>query len=128
MEEEERKLEKERRQAKKLDEKEFQEIMEDPEEDYIDYGKEDDRTFPSKKKSSKPRSKPIPSDYVCRACKNTHKPPHWIYDCPQKATVCGTNQIAKPLRGHIEPDTQHKVFVSGLPFGVTRKAVEDFFH
>lgn len=153
-EEEERKLEKERRQAKELDEKEFQKFMEDPEEEDVDeereevdeeeeedgnekggneqlqassYGKEEDSTLPSKKMSSKPRSKPIPSDYVCQACKNTHKPPHWIYDCPQKVTVRGTNQIAKPLRGHIEPDTQHKVFVSGLPFGVTHKAVEDFF-
>jgi len=152
-EEEERKLEKERRVAKEQEKREFQEFMEDSENDDDDVAEEEEEDIASgkekeeneqlgtathrkdeenttnspKQMSHKLRTKPVPSDYVCQACKNTHKPPHWIYDCPHKVTVRGTNQIAKPLRGHIEPDIQHKVFVSGLPFGITHKAVEDFF-
>jgi hypothetical protein len=153
-EEEERKLEKERRRAKEQEKREFQEFMEDSENDDGDddnaeeeeediasgeekegneqlrtatHQKDEENTRSPKQMSHKLRSKPVPSDYVCQACKNTHKPPHWIYDCPHKVTVRGTNQVAKPLRGHIEPDIQHKVFVSGLPFGITHKAVEEFF-
>mmetsp|Transcript_25582 Transcript_25582/g.36694 ORF Transcript_25582/g.36694 Transcript_25582/m.36694 type:complete len:473 (-) Transcript_25582:2215-3633(-) len=154
-EEEERKLEKERRRAKEEEDREVREFMYEPEKEKgtrrsnntsDDDSEEDDEggkqqqattiitdgseeeTLPvTSKKNSKARTKPIPPDYICQACKNKHEPPHWIYDCPDKVTVRGTNQIAKPLRGHIEPDAQHKVFVSGLPFGVTHKAVEDFF-
>ena len=154
-EEEERKLEKERRRAKEEEDREVREFMYEPdkekgtrrsnntsdddnEDDYeggkqqqattiITDGSEEEALPILSKNNSKTRTKPIPADYICQACKNKHEPPHWIYDCPDKVTVRGTNQIAKPLRGHIEPDVQHKVFVSGLPFGVTHKAVEDFF-
>jgi hypothetical protein len=40
--------------------------------------------FKSLKKAK--RSKPVPEDYVCSACKNKHQPAHWIYDCPDKVT------------------------------------------
>jgi hypothetical protein len=72
------------------------------------------------------RNKPVPSDYVCQACKNRHTPAHWIYDCPDKVTVRGTNKKRKKERGINDPDSR-KVFVSGLPFEAKPKAVEDFF-
>lgn len=78
----------------------------------------------AKKKTKK--SKPVPSDYICQACKNRHTPAHWIYDCPDKVTVRGTNKKKKKERGINDPDAK-KVFVSGLPFEVKAKAVEDFF-
>lgn len=71
-------------------------------------------------------NKPIPSDYICQACKNRHTPAHWIYDCPDKVTVRGTNKKRKKERGVNDPDAK-KVFVSGLPFDVKTRAVEDFF-
>jgi len=77
------------------------------------------------KKKTK-RNKPIPSDYICQACKNRHSPAHWIYDCPDKVTVRGTNKKKKRERGVNDPDSK-KVFVSGLPFDIKVKAVEDFF-
>jgi len=77
------------------------------------------------KKKTK-RNKLIPSDYICQACKNRHTPAHWIYDCPDKVTVRGTNKKKKRERGINDPDSK-KVFVSGLPFDVKPKAVEDFF-
>ena len=87
--------------------------------------KQEGNQLPVKKKSK--RSKPVPGDYVCQACKNKHQPPHWIYDCPDKITMKGTNQKAKKLRGLNEPDTR-KVFVSGLPFDVKPGDVEKLFH
>ena len=79
---------------------------------------------PPAKKSK--RSKPVPHDYVCQACNNKHQPAHWIYDCPNKVTVRGTNQVAKKLRGINEPDSR-KVFVSGLPFEIKTREVEKYF-
>ena len=77
------------------------------------------------KKKAK-RNKPVPADYVCQACNNRHTPLHWIYDCPYKVTMRGTNKKKKKERGVNDPDSK-KVFVSGLPFDVHVKAVEDFF-
>jgi len=79
-----------------------------------------------KPKKKPKQNKPIPADYVCAACKNSHEPLHWIYDCPFKVTVRGTNKKKKKDRGFNDPDSK-KVFVSGLPFDVKAKAVEDFF-
>ena len=81
-------------------------------------------TTPPKKKTK--RSKPVPSDYTCLACNNTNQPPHWIYDCPNKITVRGTNHVSKKLKGIHNPDSK-KVFVSGLPFDAKRKDVERMF-
>jgi len=78
----------------------------------------------SKKKAK--RNKPVPSDYICQACKNRHTPSHWIYDCPDKVTVRGANKKKKKDRGIHDPDSK-KVFLSGLPFTVTAEAVEVFF-
>lgn len=78
---------------------------------------------PNKKKA---RSKPVPKDYVCFACKNQHLPLHWIYDCPDKVYQPGTNQKKKKLRGMNDPSSR-KVFVSGLPFEVKTKEVETYF-
>jgi hypothetical protein len=75
----------------------------------------------------KPRAKPVPTDYVCSACSNKSPPiPHWIYDCPLKTTMPGTNQVSKKQRGRQAPaDT--KVFVSGLPFDATASSVKALF-
>ena len=83
----------------------------------------DDGTTAKKKAK---RSKAVPSDYVCSACKNRNTPAHWIYDCPDKITVRGANQKKKKDRGVHDPDSK-KVFVSGLPFEANAKKVEDFF-
>jgi hypothetical protein len=72
------------------------------------------------------RVKVVPTDYVCFACKNAHKPVHWIYDCPNKVTVRGTNSKAKDARGIKNPDDK-KVFVSGLPFEAKAKDVTEIF-
>lgn len=80
----------------------------------------------SNPRKRKRRSKPVPDDYVCQACQNTHEPAHWIYDCPQKVTVRGTNHVAKKLRGIHAPDSR-KVFVSGLAFDMKTRDVEELF-
>jgi hypothetical protein len=72
------------------------------------------------------RSKPVPNDYVCQACQNKHKPAHWIYDCTDKVYVKGANKKSKKFRGLHDPDSK-KVFVSGLPFDVKPKDVEQLF-
>jgi hypothetical protein len=95
---------------------------------------EDDEAPSLTKKASQPvkntkktkRNKPVPSDYVCFACKNESKPLHWIYDCPKKVTMKGTNQVAKKLRGN-NPADDNKVFVSGLPFSMKRGDVTKLF-
>ena len=79
---------------------------------------------PTKKRAK--RSKPVPPDYICQACKNKHATPHWIYDCPDKVTVRGTNQKAKKLRGLHDPSA-NKLFVSGLPFDVKPTDVTSLF-
>lgn len=77
-------------------------------------------------KQQKKRSKPVPEDYVCQACQNEEQPAHWIYDCPKKITVRGTNQVSKKLRGVHAPNDQ-KVFVSGLSFDMKKNHVESLF-
>ena len=78
---------------------------------------------PNKKK----RSKPVPLDYVCSACNNANgQPPHWIYDCVNKKTIPGTNQVSRKKRGFQDP-SETKLFVSGLPFDATAKDVSDLF-
>lgn len=72
----------------------------------------------STSRPKKQRSKAVPSDYTCFACKNTIQPAHWIYDCPNKQTVRGTNQVSKQKRGLHDP-SKSKLFVSGLPFETT---------
>lgn len=78
---------------------------------------------PRKKKA---RSKPVPDDYVCYACKNKYSPLHWIYDCPDKIHNPGSNNIKKKIKGINEP-SERKVFVSGLPFDIKAKDVEAYF-
>lgn len=92
-----------------------------------------DKTSSSDKKEIEPntvyknkRKKPVPEDYVCSACQNKHSPIHWIYDCPNKKTVRGTNQLSKRLRGLHNPSAT-KVFVSGLPFSMTSKELKELF-
>jgi hypothetical protein len=77
----------------------------------------------------KPVKKAVPSDYICQACKNSPAcgPPHWIYDCPQKKNMPGTNTKRKRERGLNKPDEKHKLFVSGLPFHISHGGVEAFF-
>ena len=80
-------------------------------------------TSPSKKTR---RSKPVPNDYICQACKNKETPPlHWIYDCPLKVTMRGINH--KKSRKHVHDPSSLKVFVSGLPFDAKVKDVRQLF-
>lgn len=75
------------------------------------------------------RSKPVPPDYICQACKNQppgSSEPHWIYDCTMKKTQRGCNTVAKKLRGLHDPSSQ-KVFVNGLPFDCDEGYVKRFF-
>lgn len=83
------------------------------------------KSYESDKKKRK-RAKEVPADYVCQACKNKHEPIHWIYDCPDKVTVRGTNKVSKSTKGIHDPD-EKKVFVSGLPFEAKRKDVDALF-
>jgi hypothetical protein len=69
------------------------------------------------------RSKPVPSDYTCLAC--SAQADHWIYDCPQKITMKGTNQVVKRIKGVHNP--ARKVFVSGLPFDMKHADVVQLF-
>ena len=78
---------------------------------------------PLKKKA---RSKAVPDDYTCFACKNSHSPLHWIYDCPDKLYKPGTNKVSKKLRGVNDPSS-NKVFLSGLPFEAKTKDVKLYF-
>ena len=72
------------------------------------------------------RNKPVPSDYICQACKNEETPPlHWIYDCPLKKTMPGINH--KKSNNHVHDPSNLKVFVSGLPFDVKVKDVRQLF-
>lgn len=72
------------------------------------------------------RNKPVPSDYICQACKNEKTPPlHWIYDCPLKKTIPGINH--KKSNKHVHGPSNLKVFVSGLPFDVKVKDVRQLF-
>eukprot|EP00977_Amphora_coffeiformis_P007673 scaffold1690_cov182-Amphora_coffeaeformis.AAC.30 len=80
---------------------------------------------PSPQKKTR-RNKPVPADYVCQACKNKESPPlHWIYDCPLKVTVPGCNH--KSSKNHVNEPSDHKVFVSGLPFDAKSKDVRGLF-
>ena len=85
-----------------------------------------ERGGPSPKKRK--RSKPVPADYTCQACQNKHRPPHWIYDCPSKITRRGSNAVSKKQndKGVTNPDSR-KIFVSGLPFDVTKEDVAKLF-
>ena len=78
----------------------------------------------SPKKKSR-RNKPVPSDYVCQACKNKETPLHWIYDCPLKVTMPGINH--KSNKNHVNEPSELKVFVSGLPFDAKAKDVRGLF-
>ena len=84
--------------------------------------KEQHQQRPTKKR----RIKAVPDDYTCMACQNKHTPRHWIYDCPSKVTMRGTNQVSAKHKGLADPDAR-KVFVSGLPFDATKAQVSQMF-
>jgi RNA recognition motif. (a.k.a. RRM, RBD, or RNP domain) len=97
-------------------------------EDEADIGEAQKRNEKSSdpEKKKRKRAKEVPVDYICQACKNKHQPVHWIYDCPDKVTIRGTNKVSKSTKGIHDPD-EKKVFVSGLPFEAKRKDVEALF-
>lgn len=103
---------------------EEEETAKDASSDQEDEEEEEASKAASPKK--KKRNKEVPLDYVCSACKNETKPAHWIYDCPKKKTVRGTNQKSKKLRGLHDP-SDNKLFVSGLPFEATVGSVKSLF-
>ena len=76
-------------------------------------------------KKQKLSKKPVPKDYVCQACKNKHDFPHWIYNCPDKVTMKGTNQVS--ASGHDQAPSAKKVFVSGLPFDAKATDIKNMF-
>jgi hypothetical protein len=78
-------------------------------------------------KKRKMSKKPVPKDYVCQACQNKHDFPHWIYDCPDKVTVPGTNHVAAGKRNTNNAPSAKKVFVSGLFFDTNPTDVKDIF-
>jgi len=86
----------------------------------------EDVAQPPPKKKAK-RSKPVPPDYICKACNNRHLPAHWIYDCPSKKTMKGINNKKKKERGIHEPDSR-KIFVSGLPFEIKVSDIQQLFN
>jgi len=89
---------------------------EDVDDDLQDDEKEDQEEQCVPASDRKPKcKKPVPADYVCSACQA--KALHWIYDCPKKVTVRGTNLKRKRDRGNNAADPA-KVFISGLPFTV----------
>lgn len=89
-------------------------------------GKDDQEEKPRRKKRKS--KKPVPPDYVCQACQNKHKVPHWIYDCPNKVTVPGTNQVAAGRRHNSDnTPSAKKVFVSGLFFDARPADVRALF-
>ena len=77
------------------------------------------------KKKQKLCKKPVPKDYVCQACKNKHDFPHWIYNCPDKVTMKGTNRVS--ASGHDQAPSAKKVFVSGLPFDAKASDIKAMF-
>ncbi len=77
-------------------------------------------------KRKKPRSKPVPDDYVCYACKNKHTPKHWIYDCPDKLYQPGYREVKKNQRGINDPSSR-KVFITGIPFDAKTNDVKAYF-
>jgi len=107
-------------------EEDMDENMDDDDEEEVQpvqQSRKHDVHPPVKKKA---RSKTVPADYVCSACKNAETPLHWIYDCPNKIRQPGTNQIKRTLRGVHDPSSR-KVFLSGLPFEAKGKEIENYF-
>jgi len=95
--------------------------------------------------TGKPRRAP-PAGYQCKACGAAGDNRHWIYECPKKKSKRESglnNQDAvkhsivnqrklqeqrERKRRKLDPDANpNKIFVSGLPFGVTQEAVADMF-
>ena len=125
----------ENEQTEDMNEDNSNEATEPPTEQQQEAQKKEYHNPPSKKTK---RSKPVPPDYICMACKNkppssvdgidslTLFTPHWIYDCPLKNTKKGCNKVAKKLRGLHDPPSR-KVFVSGLPFDCDEASVKRFF-
>lgn len=99
---------------------------EDDDKDDVEEETKESANTDSKPQKKKARSKPVPADYVCFACKNAQNPLHWIYDCPDKIRNPGTNLIKKKQRGVFDPSSR-KVFVTGLPFEAKSKEVEAYF-
>ncbi len=83
-----------------------------------------EQCIPAQRK--KPRSKPVPDDYVCYACKNKHTPRHWIYDCPDKLHQPGYREVKKSKRGINDPSSR-KVFITGIPFDAKTNDVKAYF-
>eukprot|EP00978_Attheya_sp_CCMP212_P046094 scaffold373629_cov27-Attheya_sp.AAC.1 len=115
-------------------EKEETEEMEEPRDDEEEeteaatekVPKETTTGHPPATKKAK-RSKPVPIDYLCQACKNKKgRAAHWIYDCPDKLRVPGTNKKKKKERGIHQPN-DCTVFVAGLPFDIKRNELHQYF-
>eukprot|EP00542_Grammatophora_oceanica_P013326 CAMPEP_0194041128 /NCGR_PEP_ID=MMETSP0009_2-20130614/13026_1 /TAXON_ID=210454 /ORGANISM="Grammatophora oceanica, Strain CCMP 410" /LENGTH=297 /DNA_ID=CAMNT_0038684495 /DNA_START=32 /DNA_END=925 /DNA_ORIENTATION=+ len=105
---------------KKDDEQEEENSDDDDDDEEEDKEEEE----PTKKKKIKKSNKPVPSDYVCFACKNECQPAHWIYDCPKKVS---TGKKKSSSRSSNSSNSMRKVFVSGLPFDFRRKDLLELF-
>lgn len=113
----------ENQDEKEMDDEETEELEKDEQQQK---NERKDASVQQQQPKKKPRSKAVPSDYVCAACKNSIQPLHWIYDCTLKESRPGTNQVKKRLRGIHDPSSR-KVFISGLPFEAKTKEVEMYF-
>ena len=135
--------EKEVDDGSEIENEQIEDMNEDNNNEATESEQEQQQEVPKKKYHNPPskktkRSKPVPPDYICMACKNKPPPsvdgidsltlftPHWIYDCPLKTTKKGCNKVAKKLRGLHDPPSR-KVFVSGLPFDCDEASVKRFF-
>eukprot|EP00944_MAST-04C_sp_MAST-4C-sp1_P013642 g13642.t1 len=96
--------------------------------------------------TGKPR-RPPPQGYQCKACGAAGDNRHWIYECPKKiskkrgaSSTAGVSvnhklvnerkqqEMTEKKRRKLDPGANpNKVFVSGLPFGVTQDVVLETF-
>ena len=96
--------------------------------------------------TGKPR-RPPPQGYQCKACGAAGDKRHWIFECPKKISkkrgASGTasvsvnhklvnerkqQEMTEKKRRKLDPGANpNKVFVSGLPFGVTQDVVLETF-
>ena len=79
--------------------------------------------------------KPVPTGYVCGACKG-EKGLHWIYDCPLRLAAKASKAASAPptaskgqkvLRAGLQNPSGKKVFLSGLSFSVKSADIQARF-
>jgi len=90
------------------------------EDEVINKREENEESNKHESNDTKKSKKSVPKDYICQACQNKHTPLHWIYDCPDKKTHKGCNQLKKGTK------SDHKLYISGLPFEFTTRELRSY--